>query len=845
VIRKPRLCAYGSSLRGKVGRPFVWGFAVFLAIGSPRTASCSGAEQSKESRTQITILGLREFELEPLRSDQQQQSFRLPVAGGGPDILKDVTFSTVQVSVGGHLKDVGTVQLSIQPPDDKGGTGVALKAVVDLGLVDEVGTFVATIRASRPKQEPELIELKFKRLPAVLLAPESFRAEELVYLPGIWTTLVRHRLLIRETSGKSMCRMEHKEWRSDLVRVDKKPVDGQIRFELPPSIDARAQGMVTLAVDGCLPLGSSSASLSIYSRQTDPQLVIPVEIVKRLSTVWLWVTIGLSIWLGFFTRTRLENRRLLQEAQLAARVACGDLNRVIEDTQDTELRSKVQKVVGDLLYEIEKQTATPANIKTATEKAQAEVTQLLAEAAQERTKLTAIISDWRVALGLPDNQPPGLDRRVRSYANQIDAQEQLLTTGTISGIKQFFERDVVGFPGVLFNDAGTWLRKVDAVVEKIGAWPNNSLGEAIQRLRTQLDAIRSHIDEEPTFAKVRPLLADTAAARRMIDNRVLTAGRDAIVALAGRVHATIDRLLEQEPPAQDAEVENTLQSLREQLGNLNRQTRADSGDFVKFGGFAEQLADSLTIVLQGAYDLWKSENDPGAPQNLGARDFAASLDDIVQKQASALHEHLPMELGAGTTSILPAARKEDLPSGPSPLSEALPLAWTVSIATEPGPRAKSPAIFRARIHVGGDQPEPIVKLTWLIDGVAIKQSATGDCGLQYTPPTAGKIVIRVLAESEDGAKSAATTVVEVGPSLSEAISSVRRDLGRTETIQTIVFGAVIALAGFIMFRETFIGTVNDFVAAAIWGFTVDIGVARVRQLADPLLARTVPFPTAR
>ena len=72
----------------------------------------------------------------------------------------------------------------------------------------------------------------------------------------------------------------------------------------------------------------------------------------------------------------------------------------------------------------------------------------------------------------------------------------------------------------------------------------------------------------------------------------------------------------------------------------------------------------------------------------------------------------------------------------------------------------------------------------------------------------------------------------------------QKQLGWTEFFQTCIFGAVITVAGFIMFQGTFVGTVNDFFAAGIWGFTVDIGVAKVRQLAEPIMTRTVAYSTA-
>jgi hypothetical protein len=70
-------------------------------------------------------------------------------------------------------------------------------------------------------------------------------------------------------------------------------------------------------------------------------------------------------------------------------------------------------------------------------------------------------------------------------------------------------------------------------------------------------------------------------------------------------------------------------------------------------------------------------------------------------------------------------------------------------------------------------------------------------------------------------------------------------LAKDERTQSIVSGFFIAAAGYAIFTGTWLGTFMDFLAAMLWGFSVDISAAKVREIAAPLLSRTVPFPPAK
>jgi hypothetical protein len=48
---------------------------------------------------------------------------------------------------------------------------------------------------------------------------------------------------------------------------------------------------------------------------------------------------------------------------------------------------------------------------------------------------------------------------------------------------------------------------------------------------------------------------------------------------------------------------------------------------------------------------------------------------------------------------------------------------------------------------------------------------------------------------------------------------------------------LIAAIGYLLYRNAFVGDIGDFASAFFWGFSTDIGLAKVRELSTPLVNR--------
>jgi hypothetical protein len=92
----------------------------------------------------------------------------------------------------------------------------------------------------------------------------------------------------------------------------------------------------------------------------------------------------------------------------------------------------------------------------------------------------------------------------------------------------------------------------------------------------------------------------------------------------------------------------------------------------------------------------------------------------------------------------------------------------------------------------------------------------------------------------------ASAIIQVRPQHGfSAVHQIVAQLGKDELTQSIVSGFFIVAAGYAIFQGVWSGTFMDFLGAALWGFSVDIGAAKVREIASPLLSRPVPLPPSR
>jgi hypothetical protein len=166
------------------------------------------------------------------------------------------------------------------------------------------------------------------------------------------------------------------------------------------------------------------------------------------------------------------------------------------------------------------------------------------------------------------------------------------------------------------------------------------------------------------------------------------------------------------------------------------------------------------------------------------------------------------------------------------------------IVLEAGAAAVSePVTVRARLIVplGSDQPE--VTLSWYKAGIPAGRSAPGTFERSFSFSEPGPVSVGVVALDSTGTSDSATLILQVHTVHgARTVASVQQTLANVERIQTIGAGAIITVAGWLIFSPTFTGTFAEFFAAFLWGFSADVGAAKVLELADSLKGLKVPIP---
>jgi hypothetical protein len=184
------------------------------------------------------------------------------------------------------------------------------------------------------------------------------------------------------------------------------------------------------------------------------------------------------------------------------------------------------------------------------------------------------------------------------------------------------------------------------------------------------------------------------------------------------------------------------------------------------------------------------------------------------------------------------ARRGVFPTPPPP-----PPGWGFRIEASVSPAVGRPVLVR----VVPEGPLPAdVRIRWYVGGEPSVARGPGELAWQFTPRHPGRMVLAAEAfVPETGESVMAETMLEIRPAEGYgALPGIFDRLRRVEGLQTLVAGAFITGAGFLIFSPSWIGSFPDVFAALLWGFTVDIGTAKVLEIAVPVLKKPVPLPGA-
>lgn len=774
------------------------------------TACAGGLAAAPPDPLEIVVLSGLELTLRPESGDEVQ--FTLPVRSGSSVVFNDLKFATTSVSRGGVPLNPAAVK--VERGDPKGPESLVM--TVNLKLLAEQGSYSVKIQplpndAKAP--QPAMLGFTITRPAAELTSASPLRVERVIYFPWCWAESEPTNLVMREKSGKSVVNPGAGEWECELRTADGKPA-GRLKLKYPASIPAGGQGVVTFDTTARPALGKTSGELIVRSPQLAPEgYTVPVEVMTRASHVWLVVIILLGIGLGYIGRTLLNAREVRQLAEIAAHERIATLDGQIGGAGVT-LKERLVAIRKTILDELDRSGAKPADIEKAAADAAAAAALAVKETEAKLTELRQRITTWKTELGDAPSQPRQIRGVIENALETLSASEAAVKAGDVAKTEEHLaamnDRVRPIAEAVADRQAEVYL-----ALQAFGNWPESLLPAAKEKVNTALDSAHAK------GADWKAALPLTEEAERRLRSGVVKAGINDVLRIADEVrnNQRLRKIKETEPSL--ADLEAAIAAVKA------AQARATPERLDELAGSVRALGRALEAVLEAAIP----KHGPGANTplaGLAEQKYLQALTDVINRPRSAETMLGDPVLPEAWTAL--TASPQHLP----PL-ESAPPAWGLAIDVSPDPTAGQVVTFRYRI-TGSDGPNPPpVTVKWLVDETKM---AVGNTPFEYTPRSAGRLVVKAVAVGDDGRPQTAEIVIQVRPAAGrDTLAYLHDALGRTVWYKTLIAAVFIPIIGYMLYADAFVGTLRDFMVAFFWGFTVDVGMSKLLELIPTIKPR--------
>jgi len=769
----------------------------------------------------LDVLAGRELTLPRTKAEDSSVQIHIPVRCNPADAFAGLQLQTLSVIYKGQLLDPATVQLQ----RDGSTTPTQLLLKVDLKRAAGAGAYTVKVLVTPPDPAlpaPLTLDFTLTRLAAELQTISTIQFERTVYIPWVWSAICARKYALTEKANHSVLLLSPENWTTNL-QADSKSA-GQLMFTLPKSIEPGCQGDLTVKDYEHLPLGKASGTLTIRSPQLAKETVdAPVEVASRLAFYWLIGAIALGIVAGYQARTRLELRRQRELAVIGANERLQALGDTIDKAVDEDLITRLNHV-RDTLRDAITPNAAPDTIEAATKTAATAAENILTQAETDRAALRNRIAALRTNLGSPRFQAPSIRALLDNILGLLDTAETELNGGAIGKVRHDLDSLEQELPNRLGKAATDWSAATKTALNRLGNWPETQLPDALQQVRADLAVL-----DAGNFADNKALLQATLRLGEHLDSSLIQGAVDSIKILATDVLKKLQALKDQ--------------SLEPLLGDLDKavqglpglQQQATTGSLQALAEQVHQLGEALTAALQQAFPVSKTNSDPKQPSGLNEGKFLQALQDVLAKRQAPVEER---ELGNRRRVRQMEEIRESRQQPGKPRPDFTLATWTVTIEAASTPVVGHPLSLRARLTASSGDAVPPVTVRWFVDGKLEKEGVADALQLVHVPRQAGMFVVRVevTAAGDDRRVKELTLNVRL-PEGAAVLPMLYANLRKIERNQSLVFGTLITLTGYVLYQNLFIGTVADLLTAFLWGFTVDVGMAKVRELGVPLVGR--------
>jgi hypothetical protein len=644
------------------------------------------------------------------------------------------------------------------------------------------------------KQAEQAISFTFTRPSAVLQVASPIKMEVVRGDPFSSSSVTPREITLAEGSGENAV--------ADLVVSAPEPLKqangiataGRVTVSGVP-VAPGASAPAAIAVDGDMPLGTASSKLSFVSRQIAQPLSVTVEVLVRVWRGWLLAIIAIGIVAGHQIRVKLDKDVLDATAREGANRQVAKLAQLSASTRDKALRAKIQTIEIALRRAIEPD-AEPAAITSAIEKATKDAAEALEAAETDRAELRTTLADAKAALGDDTDHLPDVAKAIDQARAHLVKADTLLKQGLIGDVRTELTASKAIANGDVARAITSATSGAAAMIRPLEPWGDRTLDAAKERALAKVGAV----DGADAGVKIRAVLDLTRELRVNLFGLAL----DDVRKVAAGVRPAL-------LPAGAAAVDRALAAIPD-FASRDPDTRA----LGEFESHVRRLRATLADGLRASADGLAKKPDVGTLVDKG--NFEAAAGVIIAARPPA-----ERPLGAGgqaapapDVSMAAAARTVD----PHRAARALPVTLTIDPLV---------AIAGSAVDVllGGVTLGPGTTVNWTVDG---QPHDTHEPKLRLVP---GEESVTVAVKVVEGGVTVGAADIEIAVQPSAAVeAAVQRQRRRSATFwRTFWAGLLICATGYFIYAEAFVGTPKDFFIAFLWGFSVDVGFAKLLQLA--------------
>jgi hypothetical protein len=704
--------------------------------------------------------------------------------------------SVIQVTASGREVNATAVTASLLQRNHQWYLHVGL----DAAAFARSGTYLVKIRIpAKDTFTASLAELTLTRPAGDLSVAVPMRTERVIYAPFLLDCWYPRRWPL-DASGQDVAPTA----RERIIAFNgpnQKPIGSKVKLAFPSSVAAGKQNDVTLESTASFPLGTSTGKVVIDAPQLAKPFESAFEVISRVWRGWLLITIAASIVLGHFVRNKLERRRLRALAMAGAGEQLAELVQLAKSTADDDFKGEIDTAASQL------EAATDdkdSNLENAMKTAKAAVDAIRTRMAAAQTKAETDLKALRASIGDPAMQLNPVRLALQESAQDVADAQKNLGAGQLGRATADAERIAEALPKRLEEARLPWSDLVHKVAAKSGTWPESPANEALQQ------AVAA-------AAKAPPIETMDAATKFVQDARTVTGNlRDALFAIVSGARDLAGRMAAELVPFQKE------QDVAARLDALSQLRNAPIAADVE--ALAAQ-ASALRAAIAAALTSVVPQNTPAS---IGEGNFAQGLADVLSARKGA-----GKALGDAAAPFLHSARIAESAAAPASASNS-PIPATLVLEDE----AVVGRALRVRLQVEDlSLPAAAIVVTWYRGDERLHTAPAGDLVLRYRPADAEPAIIR--ADFTAGARtgSASRHIVARPPRVVDP-AAWRRISRSEEWKQTLVAGAFILLIGYLIFADAFLGTPAQFLAAALWGFMVDVTLPKLMALAAPVAAKT-------